>query len=48
MKKAEATVVESTEPMSLEEARAFVRTITEEDRYRCGTQRKGMNTDGLP
>jgi len=31
MKKAEPTVVESKEPMSLEEARSFVRTITEED-----------------
>jgi len=31
MKKTEPTVVESKEPMTLEEARAFVRTITEED-----------------
>jgi len=31
MKKTEPTAVESKEPMTLEEARAFVRTITEED-----------------
>jgi hypothetical protein len=31
MKKTEPTVVESKEPMSLEEARAFVRAITEAD-----------------
>jgi hypothetical protein len=31
MKKTEPTTVESKEPMSLEEARAFVRTITEAD-----------------
>jgi hypothetical protein len=31
MKKTEPTVVESKEPMTLEEARAFVRSITEDD-----------------
>jgi hypothetical protein len=31
MKKTEPTAVESKEPMSLEDARAFVRTITEKD-----------------
>jgi hypothetical protein len=31
MKKAEPTIVESKEPMSLEQARAFVRAITEAD-----------------
>jgi hypothetical protein len=41
MKKAEPTVVESKEPMSLEQARAFVRTITEEDPLSVKNPKRG-------
>ena len=43
MKKTEPTVVESKEPMSLEEARAFVRTITEEDPLSVKNPKQGYD-----
>jgi hypothetical protein len=43
MKKTEPTVVHSKEPMSLEEARAFVRTIIEEDPLAVKNPKKGYD-----
>jgi len=43
MKKAEPTTVASKEPISLEEARAFVRTITEEDPLAVKNPKQGYD-----
>jgi len=43
VKKTEPTVVESKEPMTLEEARAFVRAITEEDPLAVRNPKEGYD-----